>query len=168
MSDEIRFAIKYARNAHDGQKRKYTGQEYITHPAAVGSILDSMGLPEHIVVAGILHDVVEDTDKKIEEIESLFGPKVSFIVKQVTNVSTKEDGNRVVRKELDKNHLAMSTYEGATVKLADLIHNTMSIVKHDPEFAKTYLKEKRDLLEVLKHGHKGLWKIADTMIKELM
>lgn len=168
MSENYRVALFYAKEAHGDQKRKYSNEPYWKHPNAVARILESIGCPEHIVIAGLLHDVVEDTDKTIGDICAVFGSKVANVVAQVTDVSKKEDGNRKQRKLLDKNHLALSDYSGATVKLADLIHNTMSITKHDKEFAKIYLKEKADLLRVLKHGHIGLYEIASLMVRELL
>jgi len=167
MSEEMRVAFQYMKEAHGDQKRKYSGEPYWTHPNAVAKILESVGCPDHIVIAGLLHDVVEDTDKTIYDIDAIFGNKVAKVVEQVTDVSQPQDGNRRERKLMDKNHLAISDYSGATVKLADLIHNTMSIVKHDKSFAKIYLEEKKELLKVLKHGHKGLYEIASLLVKEL-
>lgn len=69
-----------------------------------------------------------------------------------------EDGNRKTRKEIDKNHLAKASELGQTIKLADLISNTSTITKYDPKFAKTYMQEKKELLEVLTKGNKGLYK----------
>jgi hypothetical protein len=67
-------------------------------------------------------------------------------------VSRPKDGNRAVRKAIDREHTARAPAGAQTVKLADLIANTRSIVKHDVAFARTYLAEKRLLLEVLTRG----------------
>lgn len=91
------------------------------------------------------------------ELRDVFGERVALLVIEVTDVSRLEDGNREVRKRLDREHLARSSHEGATIKLADLIDNTCSIVTYDKGFARSYLREKEALLEVLKHGHAELW-----------
>ena len=66
MSELINQAIVFATNAHDGQYRKFSAIPYIMHPMEVAAIIASMTPDEHIIAAGLLHDVVEDTDVKIE------------------------------------------------------------------------------------------------------
>jgi hypothetical protein len=79
-------------------------------------------------------------------------------------VSRPSDGVRAVRKDKDKEHLARSSAGGATIKLADLIDNCVSIAAHDKGFAVVYLREADALLKVLKHGDKRLWEWArDTL-----
>ncbi len=85
---------------------------------------------------------------------------MAFLVLEVTDVSRPEDGNREARKAIDREHLARSSPEGATIKLADLIDNTKSIVAHDKGFARVYLPEMEKLLEVLRHGDPALWQRA--------
>ena len=145
-----------------GNVRKYTGEPYINHPAEVASILDLCAEPptEQMKCAAWLHDVVEDTGVPISVIDDIFGHYVASLVEQLTDVSKPEDGNRAARKEIDRNHTAKCCPSAATIKLADLISNTKSIVARDAEFAKTYLAEKKLLLEVLKHGDENLWKVA--------
>lgn len=87
-------------------------------------------------------------------------------VSDLTDVSTPKDGNRVQRKALDREHTARACREAKTVKLADLIHNTEDIVANDPEFAVTYLREKRLLLEVLREGDKELYQRAVELARE--
>ena len=163
--DLIEKATIFATKAHESidQRRKYTGKPYIVHPAEVASIVASVPHTDEMVAAAWLHDVVEDTPITLDEIYAEFGKKVGDLVEMLTDVSKPEDGNRKVRKELDRQHTAKASPEGKTIKLADLISNTSSIVKHDPNFAKVYLREKRLLLEVLKEGDKTLWNKAYTM-----
>jgi (p)ppGpp synthase/HD superfamily hydrolase len=113
-----------------------------------------------MVAAAWLHDTVEDTDVTIELIRAEFGDKVAELVGWLTDVSRPEDGNRAVRKAIDREHSASAPAEAQTVKLADLIANTRSIMKHDVAFAKTYLEEKRLLLEVMDRGDATLVAIA--------
>lgn len=74
--DKIEYAIFYATKAHQGQKRKQKNVDMIFHPFTVGMILQRNGCDEDVVVAGILHDVVEDTEKTFEDIEKEFGKEV--------------------------------------------------------------------------------------------
>ena len=105
-----------------------------------------------MLAAAWLHDTVEDTGVGIETIRAEFGPKVAELVGWLTDVSRPDHGNRAARKAVDRAHSAQAPAEAQTIKLADLISNTRSIAEHDPDFAKTYLKEKQLLLEVMTRG----------------
>lgn len=142
-----------AAHAAVAQLRKYTNEPYIVHPAEVFSIVSTVdGATEEMLAAAWLHDVVEDTGVTIEVVREMFGDKVAELVGWLTDVSRPEQGNRAVRKAIDRAHTAMAPAEAQTVKLADLISNTRSIMQHDEKFAKTYLEEKRMLLEVMTKG----------------
>jgi hypothetical protein len=78
----------------------------------------------------------------------------------LTDVSRPEDGNRAARKAIDLAHTAKASPAAKTIKLADLIDNTRSIVERDPDFAKVYLQEKARLLEVLQEGDPTLMAMA--------
>ena len=149
-----------AAHAAVGQVRKYTFEPYIVHPAEVASIVRSVPHTDEMVAAAWLHDTVEDTDVTIEDVRAEFGDKVAELVGWLTDVSRPEDGNRAVRKAMDRAHSAAAPAEAQTVKLADLIANTRSIMKHDVAFAKTYLEEKRLMLEVMDKGDATLLAIA--------
>lgn len=75
-------------------------------------------------------------------------------------------GNRKVRKEVDRQHIAKASPRAKTIKLADLIHNTENIVANDKGFAKVYLAEKRLLLEVLTEGDVTLWNRAKNLLEK--
>lgn len=141
-----------AAHAAVGQVRKYTFEPYIVHPTEVASIVATVPHTDEMLAAAYLHDTVEDTGVTILDIQIEFGNEVASLVSWLTDVSRPEDGNRAVRKARDREHIAMASAGAQTVKLADLIANTRSIVKHDAAFAKTYLAEKRLLLEVLTRG----------------
>ena len=165
--DIVRKAQVYAMAAHAavGQKRKYTGEPYIVHPAEVASIVASVpGSTPDMVAAAWLHDVVEDTGCTFTDIHMAFGIDIATLVGWLTDVSRPEDGKRAVRKAIDRAHTAQAPAEAQTIKLADLISNSKSIVQHDPGFAKTYLEEKRLLLEVLTKGDPGLHAQASTYV----
>jgi (p)ppGpp synthase/HD superfamily hydrolase len=150
----IERARVFATAAHAavGQVRKYTFEPYIVHPAEVVSIVATVAHTDEMLAAAYLHDVVEDTGVTIADIRAEFGEEVADLVSWLTDVSRPEDGNRAVRKARDREHIAMAPAGAHTVKLADLIANTRSIVAHDPAFATIYLAEKRLLLEVLTRG----------------
>lgn len=154
------LALGFATCAHRQQKRKYTGEPYVSHCASVARLVAEYTRDVEVIAAAIMHDVLEDTDVTPAEMRDVFGERVTLLVIEVTDVSRLEDGNREVRKRLDREHLAGSSPEGATIKLADLIDNTSSIVAHDKGFARSYLREKALLLEVLRHGNADLWQRA--------
>ncbi len=157
--DIVRKAQVYAMAAHAavGQKRKYTGEPYIVHPAEVAKIVAGVpGSTPDMVAAAWLHDVVEDTGCTYTDIHMAFGADIAALVGWLTDVSKPEDGPRWYRKKMDREHTAEAPAEAQTVKLADLISNSRSIMEHDPKFAKTYLEEKRLLLTVMTRGDAGL------------
>lgn len=159
-------AIEFARKAHSGQKRKYTGESYIEHPLEVMNIVSYVVDSEPMLCAAVLHDVVEDCDISIADIKKYFGNWIAVLVSDLTDISKPEDGNRAARKHIDLQHTAQAHTETKTIKLADLISNTQSIVQHDKEFAKVYIKEKEALLEVLTEGHPVLYKRASELVKK--
>lgn len=150
----VERARVFATAAHAAVKqvRKYTFEPYIVHPIEVASIVATVPHTDEMLAAAYLHDTVEDTGVTIADIRAEFGEEVAELVGWLTDVSRPEDGNRAVRKAIDREHTAQAPAGAQTVKLADLIANTRSIVKHDVSFAKTYLAEKRLLLEVLTRG----------------
>ena len=153
-----------AGKAHEGQFRKYSGMPYIVHPIEVATIVQSVDHTDEMIAAALLHDVVEDTDYSFEDIANEVSPKVSELVKGLTDVSNPQDGNRKVRKAIDKNHLAEQNAEVQTIKLADVISNSQDIKANDPKFAKVYIEEMKALLEVLTKGDKTLYAKAKEIV----
>lgn len=161
----VNKALAYATEAHKGQVRKYTGEPYIVHPIEVMETVRRVMDDPEVQAAALLHDVVEDTPVSIKDIEDVFGPRVAALVSDLTDVSKPEDGNRATRKELDRQHSAKASPDAQSVKLADLISNSMSIVKDDPNFAKVYMKEKALLLGVLTKGNPQLFSLAAKIVE---
>lgn len=159
-------ARAFAAGCHADQARKYTGESYVEHPAAVAELVRSVPHDRDMLLAAWLHDVVEDCGITIREIESRFGIAAAALVEMVTDVSRPQDGNRAKRKALDRSHLAQASSAAKTVKLADLIDNTCSIVARDPKFAKVYLAEKALLLPFLREGNATLWQMAEIGIRQ--
>ena len=152
-------AFIYASAAHAavGQMRKYTDEQYIVHPVRVANIVDKFGGTDDMIAAAYLHDVVEDTSVSIADIIAMFGVDVANIVAGLTDVSVPEDGNRAVRKAIDRQHSADASYEAQFVKCADMMDNASDIGDNDPSFNVVYRKEMVLLLEVLD-------KVKDTPI----
>lgn len=148
----IELAKEVASRYHANQVRKYTAEPYINHLAAVAGKVRGLYPPDLEVVAW-LHDTVEDTECTLEIIEGLFGAKVADCVAVLTD-PPKEMGNRALRKVhicekfMDCKPLDVR-FIAHTVKVADILDNVRTIVKHDPGFAKVYLQEKLMLLPCL-------------------
>ena len=166
MDFYVTAAMDVAKRAHAGQLRKYTNEPYIVHPFAVAGLVSAVTEDEDMIVAAILHDVVEDTHVKIETVRGLFGTRIAGMVGDLTDISKPEDGNREIRKTLDREHTAQASIEAKTIKLADLIDNTKSIVAFDPKFSEVYMREKQLLLEVLGEGDPILYKIANDLVED--
>jgi len=161
---KLQEAIDFATKAHGKQKRKYTGEPYISHPIAVMEMVKEVPHTPEMLIAAVLHDTVEDTDVTLKDIKDRFGTKVAELVDGLTDVSRPEDGNRATRKALDRVHLSKQGPEVQTIKLADLIHNTTSIEFFDPHFYKVYKEEKIRILELLKDGDKSLMHRAQQQV----
>ncbi len=145
----VRCAAGFAAYKHRNQRRKYTNELYFVHCKEVADLVASVSNDKNVVMAAYLHDTLEDTDATYDEIASIFGFAVADLVLEVTDVSKPSDGNREVRKALDRNHIAKASKNGQLIKLADLISNTTSIVERDPQFAVKYMAEKELLLKVI-------------------
>ena len=147
----------FARDAHKEQTRKYTGNPYIDHLAEVAGIIATVQSDQVILATAWLHDCVEDCGVSLQTIEDEFGLTVAL---GVSGLSDLESGNRAERKRQSRDRLALCAGWIQSIKCADLISNTSSIVKHDPKFAVTYLEEKRLLLDVLLRADLRLFTLA--------
>ena len=157
MTDIAYSAMLFARAVHATQVRKYTANPYVDHLAEVAGIVATVdSSPESIAVAW-LHDSREDQGISGDEIEARFGMRVAVGVALLSDLET---GNRATRKAASRARLADAPGWVQTIKCADLISNTSSIVKHDPKFAVVYLEEKRLLLDVLTKADPRLLEIA--------
>lgn len=158
-------AAKFAALAHHGQLRKYTGEPYIVHPLEVAKKVASVTDDYRMICAALLHDVVEDTVYTSSHIHNQFGSDIGNMVDDLTDQYSHEHDKRprIQRKADECARIALISPEAKTIKLADIICNTGSIVQHDPKFAKVYMAEKRALLIVLKDGNPKLWMEAYSL-----
>ncbi len=122
--------MRWSALCHRGQARKGSGVPYFEHAAAVGLILDRAGFDEDAVIAGLLHDVVEDTDATLEEVEARFGLDVREMVGHCSEVKLDGEGRKRPWIDRKRDHLAALVGASSTVWaiiLADKLHNLTSI-----------------------------------------
>ena len=123
-------ALALAARAHRDQVRKGTDLPYIAHPVHVSAILMNHGFGEDLAIAGLLHDVVEDTDISLETIQADFGPVVAGLVEAVTETKT-VGGVELPWEQRKAEKLALlqsGSPDVAALKAADAIHNARAIV----------------------------------------
>lgn len=157
-----------AAHAAIGQKRKYSGDDYIVHPQRVAAIVEKHGGTDEMIAAAWLHDTVEDTDVTPGLITKMFGDEIATIVEGLTDVSLPSDGNRAKRKSIDRMHSASASTEAQFVKCADIIDNSWDIAENDLSFAKVYKSEVFLLLHAMtKVKHTEIWDQAMQSV-ELM
>lgn len=157
----------FAAKAHAGVVRMGTGEPYFEHVERVAATLYALGFPDHVVAAAYLHDVIEDAGYSEADLAKEFGPEVAALVAEVTNpVLAKEPGNRAWRKAKEVEHLAKTSYFGASIKLADMLDNSRNVREVNPKFAATYLPVLAAKLAVLGHGHPELFAGVKANIEE--
>ena len=148
---ELEHAIDVATKAHEGQKRK-SGEPYIIHPLGVAATLIEWGMDIDSVIAGVLHDTVEDTEIALDDLESKFGKDVAFLVDGVTKVSQARAGMQDLAQYLPQTKDNLSKLLIAIgqdvrviiIKLADRLHNLQTL-QHMPR--QKQLKLARESLE---------------------
>ncbi len=152
----IEQAIEVATKAHEGQFRK-TGEPYIIHPLAVMKILEEWNMDEDTIIAGILHDTVEDTPLTLKEIEEQFGKDVAFLVNGVTKLSKARSGMKNLDEYLPETgdnllKLLIATGQDIRVliiKIADRLHNLRTLGALPPEKQKKIAKESLEVFAPL-------------------
>jgi GTP pyrophosphokinase len=145
--DLIKKAYVYCAKVHAGQVRK-TGEPYLIHPLAVAGILAQLKLDEASVVAGLLHDTVEDTLATLEDIEELFGKDIASIVDGVTKLGQVKfnTAEEKLAENFRKMLVAMSRdIRVLLVKLADRLHNMRTLEHMKPEKQEAIARETMDI-----------------------
>jgi (p)ppGpp synthase/HD superfamily hydrolase len=140
MTPRLEQAMRWSARCHHGQVRKVDDIPYFQHVAAVALVLAQAGFDEDVIIAGFLHDVVEDTDATLEDVAARFGPDVCEVVQCCSEVKTDAQGHKRPWIDRKRDHLAAvagAPLAAQAVVLADKLHNLTSI-EHD-------LREGRDV-----------------------
>jgi len=166
----IEKAHAVAEQAHEGQFRK-SGEPYITHPIAVAEIIAGLGLPESVIAAALLHDVVEDTSFPLEQISAEFGDEVASFVDGVTKLDKLSFGDAAQAETVRKLVVAMARdIRVLLLKLADRLHNARTWEHVPAEKARKKAQETLEIYAPLAH-RMGLnaikWELEDLSFKTL-
>ncbi|MFC6998545.1 HD domain-containing protein [Rufibacter roseus] len=158
-------AWAFAVQAHGEQRRKYHNEPYVKHLERVAQLVMVYGGTTGMVMAALLHDVLEDTSVTEAEMKafleeicqgSIVKPEeVLEMVVDLTDQFTKQQKpghNRKRRKEMERQRISQTSPRAQTIKLCDIIDNTRDIAEYDISFAKVYIPEIVALLEVLKNA----------------
>lgn len=157
---KVRTAYEFAARAHQGQKRE-SGEEYIIHPLEVAQIVYDLGMDTTSIIAALLHDVVEDTETEIEQIQKNFGKEVAVLVDGVTKLSRLAFQNKQEQQmeNLRKMFLAMTQdLRVIIIKLADRLHNMRTLKPLHEERQRFIARETLEIYAPLTH-RLGMWKI---------
>lgn len=163
---------RFAEELHKKQTRK-SGEAYIIHPLSVALILAQLGLDEKAVAAGLLHDVVEDTDCKQKCLENNFGPEVAFLVNGVTKLSKLECNSKEERQLESYRKMFLSMAEDVRVvmiKLADRLHNMRTLKYQSPEKQKAIAQETLEIYAPIANRlgiSKVKWELEDLCLRYL-
>lgn len=146
-------SLELANRAHSGQKR-LSGEPYVFHSIEVAKILKEMQMDVQTISAGLLHDVIEDTHFKLEDISRISDENVAFLVKGVSNITAKvfKKSGQVFGESLKKMFLAMaSDIRVVIIKLADRLHNMRTIQYLPIERQRIIAQETLDIYAPLAH-----------------
>lgn len=127
---KLERALRWAATCHQGQIRRGCEAPYVEHLLGVALILDRLGFDEDVVIAGLLHDAVEDTSATLEEVEARFGARVAGMVRHCSEIKTDAEGRKrpwIDRKRDHLETLRQAPEEARAVVLADKLHNLVSI-----------------------------------------
>lgn len=139
LTPKITKAINIAATLHDGQERKGDGLPYIVHPISVALILMDYTQDEDVILAGILHDTIEDTDYTKEQMEENFSTRVVEFVLDVTEKN--KDLPWQQRKDDYLKHLSTTCHESKLICAADKLHNLQSMLEAFRKFGDKALEK---------------------------
>lgn len=179
MNEPIEKVYRYAKEAHGNQKRKYSGDPYITHCIRVMETCAKHTNDITILSAALLHDVLEDTQVEENELKHFLfsvmekedAEKTTHLVVDLTDVYIKQaypDLNRKQRKEKEAKRLHDAHPDAQTVKYADIIDNSVDITKNDKPFARKYLKEVKSILDGMSEGNQALYQKAVIVVNDCL
>lgn len=170
--ESIHKSYLYAQNAHQKQTRK-SGEPYIVHPLSVALILAEQKMPATVIIAGLLHDVVEDTEIDNEEIKELFGEEICSIVDGVTKLDKMANLDVEDMAAENQRKVIVASAKDVRViivKLADRLHNMQTIKYMNESKQKKIAKETLEVYAPIAHRlgmYKIKWELEDLSFKVL-
>jgi (p)ppGpp synthase/HD superfamily hydrolase len=177
MEEVLLQVREFADKAHGQQMRKYAPDRYIVHPVRVMEILRKYNQSICVLSAALLHDVLEDTPVREDQVRDFLHKHLKphevdrtvRLVVELTDVYTKSEYphlNRKARKQRELERLSKTSVDAQTIKYADILDNSQEIVTHDPDFALVFLRECRDTLRKLDKGHKEIHQKALQAVEQ--
>lgn len=169
---QLQAAYQFAVDAH-GEQRRQTGEPYVTHPLTVALILTELEVESHTLIAALLHDTVEDTERTLDEVRSRFGDSVAVLVDGVTKLekysfTSKEE---MQAENYRKMFLAMARdIRVVLIKLADRLHNMRTLKTMRPDKQERIARETLEIYAPLAHRlgiYKWKWELEDLCLRYL-
>lgn len=163
LSDRQKRLLEFVKKQHGTQERKYNAEPYWHHVVSVAKIASAQ--VDGAIEISFCHDLFEDTPCTKEHLQKFLeehgynkkeAKHISEVTDELTDEYTKEaypDLNRRMRKKKEAERLGKISKLGQSIKYADLIDNTSSIVENDKHFAKVYVKEATDVLDQMRNGN---------------
>jgi (p)ppGpp synthase/HD superfamily hydrolase len=155
----ITKAIYWAKKYHGDQKRK-SGEAYYTHPLEVAYMISEYKLKTDLIVASILHDIIEDTEVTVEMIQGTFGERIAEMVDSLTR--DRPDGTKLSVEEILNNAYHLRDKEVLLIKLFDRLHNIQTIKSQSPE------KQEKICKETIKHMLLTCFYIQDKKLADTL
>jgi len=149
----LRRAYLFSAREHRGQIRK-SGEPYLVHPLEVANILADLNLDPTCVATGLLHDIVEDTDISVEDIEEYFGPEIAHLVDGLTKISRLDHASTEERQALNMRKMLLAMVDDVRVvlvKLADRLHNMRTLEYLPGEKRRRIAQETLDVYAPIAH-----------------
>src|SRR5688572_8506659 len=177
MDNTLKKITSFSDHAHGDQLRKYSPERYIVHPIRVMETVRKYTEDITILAAALLHDVLEDTPVRKEEVRHFLldiltvqqTEKTIKIVVELTDVYVRKNYpsmNRRIRKAKELDRLKKISPDSQTIKYADIMDNSMETAEHDPDFAPVYLRESLTLLRHLDKGNAALHAEAVKVVED--
>lgn len=150
------FAAQFATEKHEGQKRKFSGKDYIVHPLSVANLVSRYTNNGEVIEAAILHDTIEDTDTTYQEIQTTFNTRVANLVQELSNDpdQIKSLGKTVYMRK----KMGTLTPEALLIKLADRLDNVSDFA--EPSFREVILKDEKTRTWALNYATQSIKMVA--------
>ncbi|WP_207531692.1 HD domain-containing protein [Desertivirga arenae] len=179
MEEILEQVRRFAERAHGEQTRKYSPERYIFHLVRVTEMCREYNHKLPVLAAALLHDVLEDTPVKKEEIRVFLNGvmeknEVDYTLKlvmELTDIFVKKDypkWNRRLRKAREAERIEKTSADAQTIKYADIIDNCREITEKDPEFAAVFLRECKNLLAKITKGNRALYNKAVKTVNDCL